>query len=65
MNFGMIILDLNIKIMQNYVIWLLTALLFILKLIIFTKILHFMLKMDLIHQIMKLMVHYQNKEINK
>ena len=65
MNFGMIILDLNIKIMQNYVIWLLTALLFILKLIIFTKILHFMLKLDLIHQIMKLMVHYQNKEINK
>ena len=65
MNFGMIILNLNIKIMQNYVIWLLAALLFILKLIIFTKILHFMLKKDLIHQIMKLMVHYQNKEINK
>ena len=33
--FGMIILNQNIKIMQNYVIWILTALLFILKLKIF------------------------------
>ena len=32
MNFDMIILNQNIKTMQNYVIWTLTALLFILKL---------------------------------
>ena len=32
MNFGMIILNQNIKTMQNYAIWILAALLFILKL---------------------------------
>ena len=37
MNFGMIILNQNIKTMQNYVILILTALLFILKLKIFYK----------------------------
>ena len=39
MNFGMIILNQNIKTMQNYVIWTLTALLFILKPKNFIKIL--------------------------
>ena len=33
--FGMIILDQNIKMMQNYVVWILTALLLILWLKIF------------------------------
>ena len=40
MNFGMIILNQNIKAMQNYAIWILTVLLFILKPNIFIKILH-------------------------
>ena len=40
MNFGMIVLSQNIKTMQNYVIWILTALLFILKLKIFIKMFH-------------------------
>ena len=39
MNFGMIILNQDIKTMQNYVIWILAAVLFILKLKIFLKIL--------------------------
>ena len=38
MNFGMIILNQNIKTMQNYATWILTASLFILKLKIFIKI---------------------------
>ena len=37
MNFGMITLNQNIKTEQNYVTWILTALLFILKLKIFLK----------------------------
>ena len=37
--FGMIILNQDIKTMQNYVIWILAAVLFILKLKIFLKIL--------------------------
>ena len=45
--------------MQNYVIWILTALLFILKLKVFTEILEMMLKKDLIYKIMKLIDHYQ------
>ena len=44
MNFGMIILKQSIKTEQNYAIWILTALLFMLKLKIFTKILPIMLK---------------------
>ena len=52
MNFGMIILNQNIKTMQKYVIWILTALLIILNLKIFIKILQMMLKKDMIHQIM-------------
>ena len=60
MNFGMIILNQNIKTMQSYAIWILTALLFILKPKIFIKILHqIMIKNRLIHQIMKLINHLQ------
>ena len=39
MNSGKILLNQNIKTMQNYVIWIMTALLFRLKQEIFTKIL--------------------------
>ena len=39
MNFGMIILNQSIKTMHNYATWILTALLFLLKLKIFMKIL--------------------------
>ena len=53
-DFCMIILNQSIKIMQNYVTWIQTALLFILKVKMFQKILQMMLKKDLIHQIMKL-----------
>ena len=35
MNFGMIILNQSIKTMQNYVVWILTSLLFTLRLKIF------------------------------
>ena len=61
MNFGMIILNENIKTMQNYVIRILTALFFILKLRIFIKILQKMLKTAMIYQIMKLIDHYQKQ----
>ena len=44
MNFGMIILNQSIKTKKNYVTLILTALLFILKLTIFTKILLMILK---------------------
>ena len=44
MNFGMIILNQNIKAKQNYVTWILTALSFTLKLNIFIKTLLIMLK---------------------
>ena len=54
MNFVMIILNQNIKTMQNYVTWILTALLFILKRKIFIKILQMMLKKKIIQQIMTL-----------
>ena len=65
MNFGKIILNQNIKAMQNYVIRILTALLFILKLKIFVKILLMMLKNDMIDQIIKLIDHYQKDSIKK
>ena len=42
----------------NYVMWILAALLFILKLKIFIKISQMMLKKDMIHQFMKLTDHY-------
>ena len=51
MNFGIIKLNQNIKPKQNYVTWILAALLFILKLKIFTKILEIMLRNGLIHLI--------------
>ena len=65
MNFGKIILNQNIKTMQNYVIWILTALLFILKQKIIIKILHMMFKKDMTHQIIKLTDHHQKEWIKK
>ena len=62
MNFDIIILNQNIKTMQEYVMWILTALLFILKLNIFIWILQMMLKKDMIHRIMKLVDHYQKNK---
>ena len=59
--FNMIILNQNIKTIQNYVTWILAALLFILKLKIVIKILQITLKKDMIHQIMKLIDHYQKQ----
>ena len=50
MNFGMITLNQSIKTEQNYVTWILTALLFILKLKDFKKTLLMMLKNGLINQ---------------
>ena len=47
-NFGMTTLNQSIKTMQNYATWVQTALLFILKLKIFMKILQMILKKDLI-----------------
>ena len=60
-DFGMIISNQNIKAMQNYVIWILTALLFTFKLKIFLEIMQKMLKIDMIHQIMKLIDHYHQE----
>ena len=61
MNFSMIILNQNIKTMQHCLIWILAALFFILKLNNFINILQTMLKKDMIHQIMKLIDHYQRE----
>ena len=57
MNFGMIVLNQSIKTMQNYVTWIRKALLFILKLKIFMKILQMMFKNGLIHHFMKSIDH--------
>ena len=54
----------NIKTMQNYVIWILTALLLILKLKALLKILQLMLKKDMILE-MKLIDNYQKESIKK
>ena len=61
MNFGMITLNRNITKMQNYVTWILAALLFILKLNISINILLMMLKDSLIHQHIVKMIkdHFQ------
>ena len=61
MNVGMIILSQSMEAKQNYVIRILIALLFILKLKIFTKILQMLLKDGLIHlTIMRMMKdHFQ------
>ena len=61
MNFGMIILNQNNKRMLNYVIWILTGLLFRLKLNIFIRILQMMLLNGLTHQTLVKMIkdHFQ------
>ena len=64
-NFGMIILNQNMTKKQNYVIWTQIALLFILKLKIFIKILLMMFKVCLIYQIMKSIDHYLKEKIKK
>ena len=53
MNFGILILKQSINKMLNYARWIQIALSFILELKIFIKTLQKMLKLDLIHQIMK------------
>ena len=53
MNFGMIILNQDISKMQNYAIWIQTALSLILKLKISMKILVMMLKKCSMHRTMK------------
>ena len=67
MNFGMIILSLNMEIKQDYATWILIALLFILKLKIFTKTLLMMLKDGLIHLTMmkKIKDHFQQEKTKK
>ena len=62
MSFGMIILNQS---MQNSTICIQTALLYIIKLKMFIKILQMMLKKDLIHQIIQLKDHYQQLKIKK
>ena len=61
MNFGMIILNQSIRAMQSFVMWILTALLFRLKLKIFTKIFQVMLKYCLTHQIIAKMIRTSSK----
>ena len=53
MNFGILILKQSINKTLNYARWIQIALSFILELKIFIKTLQKMLKLDLIHQIMK------------
>ena len=71
MNFGMIILNKNIKIMQIYAIWILAALSIktekkILKQKIFTKILQVVLKNRLTHQaIVKMIIDPLSRGMNK
>ena len=58
MNFGMITLNQSTKTKQNYVTWILTALLFILKLKVFIKTLLMMLKNGLTDQTTaKMIIH--------
>ena len=57
----MIILNHCIKTIQNYVTWIQKALLFTLKLKIFINKFQMMLKTDMMHQIMKLIDHYEKK----
>ena len=61
----MIILNQSIKTMQNSATWIQTALLFILKLNMFKKILQMVLKKNLIHQIMNATDHYLQEKIKK
>ena len=64
-NFNIITLNQNIKTKQNYVTWILTALLFILKLNIFTKTLLMMLKNGLIHLTMMKMIEDRSQKVKK
>ena len=57
MNLSKIMLGQSVKMMQNYVTWIQRALLFILRLKIFMKILKMMLKKDLMHETMKMIDH--------
>ena len=61
----MIIFNQSSKTIQNYVTWILTASLFILKLKMFMKILQMMLIKDLIHQIMDSTDHWPQEGIKK
>ena len=65
MNFSMITLNQSISKMQNYVTWILAALLLILKLKIFITILQMMLKKYLINQVKKLIGHCLQVKIKK
>ena len=65
MSFGVIMLNQNMNTMQNYVMLTQIALLFVLKLKMFMKILHVILKKDLVHQIMKSIGHYQKVKAQK
>ena len=63
MNFGMIILKQGIKTMQNYVIWILTALIIQIKTKDFDKdFADYSKKKDLIHQIMNLITITKRNE---
>ena len=62
MNFSMIILDQSFKTMENYVIWIQTALLFRLKLKIFTSMLQMVLLNGFTHQTVVQMIKDQFRE---
>ena len=62
MNIGMIILNQNIRTIESYAIWMLTASLFISKPKISIKIFQMILKNSLIHQtIMKMIIDYSQE----
>ena len=63
MNFGMIIFNQSIKLVLNYITWILKALLFILKLKIFMKTFFMMLKNSLTHQTIVKMIKDHFEEI--
>ena len=65
MNFAMIMLNQNIKTMKNNVTYIygqvyMDTEIFIIQIFII-KILHMMLKTDMIHQVMRLIDHYQKE----
>ena len=57
MNLSKIMLGQSVKMMQNYVTWIQRALLFILRLKIFMKILKMIMKKDLMHETLKMIDH--------
>ena len=65
MNFGIIILNQGIRIMQNYAICIQVGLLLILKQKISMKISQMIFEKDMIHQIMKSIDHYLQEKIKK